>query len=600
MRTIRILSVMLLSMALTFALVPVAAATGLHAVRGTVRSATGEPIEGAAVAVYGAYVGNWFASVVTGADGTYEIAGLTDGTYDIKAGADGYLHGGFSSNPLIVASAPDIDGVDILLQPGQVITGSVVGALDTPVAWAHVYVYGPDGEVAARVNTNELGQFEASGLLPGDYRVEARDLSLSYLSSYYSGKALFEAADGVAAGTSGLVVRLPQAGTGTIEGRLTGYVDPEAFAFAEAVAVDGSVARNVEADVSTGMFSIDMLPAGDYKVRAWSAAADISYHGGSSPEQATIVHVDESAVVQGADIELARGTAKIAGTVRDAVGYELASARVTVYDLEHLTVGTAQSAADGRFEVTDLPAGKYKVRVTDSSGQFRTMYYASPHDEPVFSEAAVVGLVAGTTFPGARVDLPPRQGGLSGVVTDMGGNPLPGIQATIHDDEGTALVTLSTNAVGVYSYGTLANGTYRVQAQDPEGRFMAAWTGDEATVIQGQSENAEITMANAPVVPSPVLSTRTSLSASRMRVRRGSLVVLTGRLEPRFAGAIVNLQGRDASGHRFVVRRVTDQNGSFRVTVRVFGTMRYRFAYGGDAQHLASVSRTLPIWIFAQ
>jgi protocatechuate 3,4-dioxygenase beta subunit len=84
--------------------------------------------------------------------------------------------------PLAVAVGQDVSQVDFALPRGSVITGRITDEFGEPVAGAFVvvqrYQYGPNGQRqltfgggTGLVVTNDLGEFRAYGLVPGEYIV---------------------------------------------------------------------------------------------------------------------------------------------------------------------------------------------------------------------------------------------------------------------------------------------------------------------------------------------------------------------------------------------------------------------------------------------
>lgn len=609
MRTARILLVILLSVMLAIALVPAAAADGAHTVSGVVRGAAGEPIAAAAIDAYQAFGGDYVGSAVTGPDGSYRVPGLADGTYELRATADGYVPQSYTSNPLLLASGSEGAGVDFVLELGLTISGAVQGTDDAPVPWARVIAYRENGKQVARTSTDELGRFELQGLPSGVFRIRAEDRSGSYLDGWYDAKAAFKTADAVEAGTSNVLVRLRVAGTGSISGRFTGDVSPGVAHWAEAVAVDGTFAREVRvmSGDAEAMFEIDRLPAGDYKVRAWSQTADVSYYGDSGlwaapgrgrsiPEEGAVtVHVEEGAATPGADIQLSNGSATIFGLVSDGAGLPLSGQEVRLLTLDGSLIGgfTATSGQDGRFELSGLPEGKYFAQVLDATGQLRDMYFGRGGGSPRLNDAIVINLTPGRAYRGCEVTLPPRQGGLSGTVDGPAGNPVAGVHVTVYDGQGSVIATSVTGANGAYVFGTLANGAYRVLARDPSGRFASSWVDGQVSVVQGQGARGDVSLAVARV---PV-SVR--IAASRSTLARGQLVTLTGWMVPRRVGARVRLTQVDSAGRRVVRTLVTDASGRARATSRLFRSASFRLAFYGDAQTRPGASRVVAVRVVA-
>jgi len=126
---------------------------------------------------------------LVGADGKYEINALPDGNYavDFFGGSDAnYLRRdyhapgeppGTTTRVPVTAGAPPVEGIDVTLQPGAQIFGTVTEAgTGAPQLWASVCLYDSlrAPEVGWRepcVLTNEAGQYAIRSLRAGVYYV---------------------------------------------------------------------------------------------------------------------------------------------------------------------------------------------------------------------------------------------------------------------------------------------------------------------------------------------------------------------------------------------------------------------------------------------
>ncbi|CAI8837735.1 carboxypeptidase regulatory-like domain-containing protein [Methylocaldum szegediense] len=103
-------------------------------VSGTVRdAATGEPIAGATVRVQ-----DGAAAAVTGADGRYQLAGITSGSFTLNAGAAGYL----SRSANVTANLGDHVVADFVLDRSQSASGIRIESVSTDQP-----AYDPYGEI---------------------------------------------------------------------------------------------------------------------------------------------------------------------------------------------------------------------------------------------------------------------------------------------------------------------------------------------------------------------------------------------------------------------------------------------------------------------
>ncbi|MEM9378463.1 MAG: sigma-70 family RNA polymerase sigma factor [Planctomycetota bacterium] len=153
------------------------------ALRGRVVDAAGEPVEGAYVSHVLA-LGRAHHSPMrvvgdgerTGADGRFDLAGLTPGLYRI-----GVTHSergcGIVQDLVHVADGETVEGLEIELVPGFPVEGRVLDAQGLPVAFAPIWIHDADGRLLnpiTEVKTTEEGAFATFPVPPGAYSVFTR------------------------------------------------------------------------------------------------------------------------------------------------------------------------------------------------------------------------------------------------------------------------------------------------------------------------------------------------------------------------------------------------------------------------------------------
>jgi protocatechuate 3,4-dioxygenase beta subunit len=129
--------------------------------------------------------------VTTDAEGRYEFAELPAARYTIGASKGGYVSLQYGQQrpfepgrPIALANGQELTQIDIALPRGSVITGRITDEFGEPIANAGVqvqrYQYGPGGQRRltfagqnAFASTDDLGQFRAFGLMPGEYVISA-------------------------------------------------------------------------------------------------------------------------------------------------------------------------------------------------------------------------------------------------------------------------------------------------------------------------------------------------------------------------------------------------------------------------------------------
>lgn len=148
-----------------------------------VDSATGQPIEKAAVTLTPVPARDHLTAVTTGSDGHFEFAGLAGGKYSLQARARGYLsqafnqHQGYSS-AIAVGPGLDPENLTFRLPPECVITGAVSDEAGEPVRGAQVSLYvdsiaagSREARPAQQEITDDQGGYHFGHLESGEYYI---------------------------------------------------------------------------------------------------------------------------------------------------------------------------------------------------------------------------------------------------------------------------------------------------------------------------------------------------------------------------------------------------------------------------------------------
>lgn len=365
-------------------------------VRGTVRLPDGSPAKGAQVRVSGGGGGgmDWIRGAlgrtqVTGADGTFDLQGITPGKPDLNAQLDGYVDA--MREKFELAEGELVENVVLDLGAGNTVSGVVLWPDRQPVANATVQIAperGADPQQSMRnamrggfrgamramggetetVKTDEAGRFTCSGIAWSSVLVTAKEnKAIDGFPAEWRAKA----GPSPASGPFELVLEAPLPIRGVV---LDGAGKPlEEFRIQVSSAGSASNNRggpmggNFAAMFGSGGDSKDFsgrtdgtftvyVEAGSYELRAESAGFSRSEMKRADAPSADVL-----------EFRLAR-TCEISGVVLSPTGAPVAGAKVThSQDSGRGMFGrmggkNATSDSEGRFTIADVPPGTAALR----------------------------------------------------------------------------------------------------------------------------------------------------------------------------------------------------------------------------------------------
>ncbi|HVX09989.1 MAG TPA: CARDB domain-containing protein [Pirellulales bacterium] len=382
-------------------------------------------------------------------DGSFAIAGVTNGTYELTVGGLNTV----SSSAVSVANGTSVSGATIRVANGLEISGNIFAPGGTvPVASAIVTVTAANGTVFSDTTAAD-GSYAIDGLVTGTY-------SLSVQAAGYAQQDI----SGLSLGSIDLTQNVTLNAQATLTGQVTLQPGgPGGPVTVLAVKTDGSDAGQVfEATVTLPDFVVGDLPAGTYNVTASA--------NGYLPQTITGVSVLAGAQMSVGSLSLVV-PATISGSVSSAIaGFNPQSVAVTVYE-GTTAVGSVQPAANGGFTVDNLPSGTYTLEILSAT---------------VFTASQTVTVVDGQNLTGVSLVVEPG-GTIAGtVLNSQGSTPLAGLPVFAFTPAGGVLQTL-TAADGSYQFAGLALGTYQVSVPVPSGgapqsAVVSALNGAKTTI----------------------------------------------------------------------------------------------------------------------
>jgi protocatechuate 3,4-dioxygenase beta subunit len=290
----------------------------------------------------------FFASTRTAADGTFEVAGVPEGTIHLTANAGDFLTSSRSASTTVTIAPGQAEAVaEIVFEQGYRVDGHVTRG-DRPVPEARVFAM-PEGggRRSASAQTDESGAFVLEGLQEGEYTILAsasRQPAPIQRKVTISGDTTVDL-EAPPARITGTVV---ESGTGRPLGDVMVRIDDEGggLRFVTTATTD-----------STGRFSFEDIEPKEYRLSFQKPAYQA--------ETRQVTAAEESDV----RVEMRRGEG-VALVARDGIfGTPLRGLMVRVVDGSGGTAftGSVPLDSDGRGEVSALKPGSYELRA-DSSG----------------------------------------------------------------------------------------------------------------------------------------------------------------------------------------------------------------------------------------
>ncbi len=489
-------------------------------------------------------------STATGSVGYYEFTNLAPGKYGVRelqptGWMDGIdtagTHGGIAANE----SAGRVDRItgatlvfgDVAREYnfGELLPASISGRVhastdgdcnfDDPeilLAGVKIDLLDETGSVIATTYTNDAGAYQFTDLRPGVYEVFEHQPE-----GYFNGDRHVGSAGGRLTGTdtiTEIVLTSGLVGTrydfcehtpGSIAGRVVASIGPDCDfdnpeIVLEGVQIDlinaaGQVIATSYTDAS-GRYRFDGLDAGEYRVREHQPAGYFDGEERVGTAGGRLVAPDDIA-----DILLEHGQhavnydfcehagVSLSGWVyhdrsNDGVfdrGPETGISGVTLKLLDgdgHDTGRRAVTNAQGYYEFTDLPAGKYAVMEVhpdgwldgiDSPGNLGGTAAQSPPGDMI-SQIMIAFGQSGTEYNFGEL-LPGSIRGQVHVDSDGdcepgdGDPPIAGVKIDLLDENGSVIATTTTNSNGEYAFENLRPGIYSVREHQPDDYFNGGY-----------------------------------------------------------------------------------------------------------------------------
>ncbi|GAA4715499.1 carboxypeptidase-like regulatory domain-containing protein [Nocardioides conyzicola] len=246
----------------------------------------------------------------------------------------------------------------------------------------------------------------------------------------------------------------------------------------------------------------------------------------------------------------ADSTGHITGTVTGTGGVALEGISVTAMAYDSATdslqpAGDASTDGSGFYDVSDLPAGTYRLSFFDPTGTYLTDYYENATN---WLTATDIVVAAGATVGDKNAQLD-QAVHITGTVTGVGGAPLQGIDVTAYRNDGDGWQRADegdayTDGSGHYDLSELPAGTYRLRFADDHDRYLIEFY-DNATSLQIATDivvaaGTTASGKDAQLSPTPKIAATKKPKLTGRATYGSTLKVTTGTWTP--AGAKAKIQ----------------------------------------------------------
>lgn len=361
------------------------------AIAGTVFDATGAPMPNVTVSTIDPISGLSFSST-TDVNGNYTLYNLSSGNYAVYFSSFPNMKEYYNHKPdklsadFVSVTAPSTtSGINATLRPTGSISGNITilpstSTFTTPTP-VTVTVYDSGGNsinsytftVSAYSSTRNY-TYSVPWLESGTYKVRF-SYGLTTIERWFNQGSAASATDvSVTAPFDTPNINVDFASGGTISGTVFDLTDFCSLASNTNIA-DNTVSvcafdviTNRLSCVATtsGTYSITNLPAGNYKVlfKANNNSKLLSkWNGGSNFSSATIIPVQSTSTVSGINMVFSSNDMQfgiISGKASDANGNP-ENVNIYAYDSNNVVIQTARTDYLGRYTLTGLPPGTYKL-----------------------------------------------------------------------------------------------------------------------------------------------------------------------------------------------------------------------------------------------
>lgn len=539
-------------------------------ISGTVKdSQTGLPVANAQITAYQEGTAGLF-STKTDDQGNISDLQVLDGNYRILIAHNSYVtqwyqHAATEADAATVAvTGPTITGIgNIELLKRASISGKITdGVSGNGIGGLFVYAHRSDDTSPPGARTDNLGNYVIHGLENGSYKLRVDAGQSGYLNQWYDSAPDAAAAREIVAtaptAITGIDFILPR--SGTISGKVVEA--PSGLPLDQVwVRLYGTLKNNtyITRTDAYGEYHFN-IPEDDVFIVKFEKYGYLAqwYNLKQSEAEAQSVTVQAPRPVVGINGVLTK-PGSIAGRVIDAsTGTAVQGARVELYDESNRSRTATSTGSDGRYTLTGLNGGSYKIQFTAPG--FMALWYAGAR---TIGDATLVTVTPPDTTV-ADVALA-RLGSISGKVADsLTGSGIQGNITLYNCSTGTTVATRYTETNGAYIMNNLTPGCYKVRFEAYG--YLGQWYGGKADI----TDSLEVTIQPG----------NTASGIDGLLVRKGGIagIVLDSVSGEALPGMTVRIY-EDAT-EKLVSTTTTDASGAY--SVLLLPDNRYRILFSGN------------------
>jgi hypothetical protein len=492
---------------------------------------------------------NTLGKGVTDADGRFVVAGLPAGRVVLKAHAPASAlspEAGVEGRSVTLAEGEFVEGVDIALIHGGVVTGRIVDQENRPIVGLPVRAIGTNGRRGSWLRderTDDRGIYRIFGLEAGDYRIRTSpDYSVrlgrktgSYQATFYPGTtdewqavAIEVTAHGETRNVD-FVVRKSGGGfaaAGRVVDSRTGRPAASVFVVAHPQTPTGPTDFDVAPAMSDsrGTFRISGLKPGRYKLMSFNLpgrtsdtyADPVVFDVAAADVTGLEVRLEAGATIEGritvegaqADATIDLSTVRLYCVSQTIVGSDVDDDEDEDDSSDFAPAGATRVGADGTFVVEGIRPGRATIGFDPWNGSRRLTLLRIERDGVEIPDSFDVA--AGERITGVRIVTALGVGKIRGIVKVKGAplatfSVLVSVRRTDGSDR-SGQQTVPADPRGHFVLGGLRDGEYDVTATlSPEsaqgGTPTRYFSGARRATVSGQTPvevTIEVDVSKAP------------------------------------------------------------------------------------------------------